>query len=199
MIKIAIFDDHLFVVQAVADFLKQQQAIDIVGTATNKEGILAILAQHEVDILISDVLTDEEIGLSLFEEIQALKYPVKIIVYSSITSDFVKQFLFDYGVVAFLHKKESLENLWETIQVVSLNEQYRPKRFYAEPPPQLTPKEQEIARYLAKGLAAKEIAVLTNNSVNTINNQKNHLLAKFHCTNSTELALKLLQMGYLKL
>lgn len=63
----------------------------------------------------------------------------------------------------------------------------------------LTHREKEIVKYLAKGLAAKEIAVLTETAVNTINNQKKHLLAKFDCINTTELVSKLTQMGYIKL
>jgi DNA-binding NarL/FixJ family response regulator len=196
--KIALFDDHLFVVNTLSDFLKQQEGIEIAGIATNTKDILRILEDNEVDILISDVLTDEEIGLGLFEEIQARKFPIQIIVYSSINSDFVKHFLFDYGVVAFVNKKEPLENLWQAMQLVFYNTRYQVNGD-SEPPPKLTPKEVEIARYLAKGLAAKEIAVLTSSSVNTINNQKNNLLLKFNCSNSTELTLKLLQMGYLKL
>jgi DNA-binding CsgD family transcriptional regulator len=51
---------------------------------------------------------------------------------------------------------------------------------------------------MARGMAAKEIGILTQSSVNTINNQKNHLLAKFGCMNGAELVSKLTQMGYLK-
>lgn len=198
--KILLFDDHRFVLNTLCEFLKTQQNIEIVGAFTQKHEILKALSQNtDIDLLISDVLTDEEIGLSLFEEIQEAQYPVKVLVYSSINSDFVKQFLFEYGVVAFVNKRESLEKLWETIELVHLNERYQKQATPEIQPPQLTHKEHEIARYLAKGLAAKEIAKLTNCSVNTINNQKSHLLAKFDCTNSTELALRLLQMGYLKM
>lgn len=197
--KIVLFDDHQFVIDSIAQFLSQKAEVEIVGTATRKNAVLDILCTNEVDILISDVLTDEEVGLGLFEEIKAKKLPTKVIVYSSITSEFVKEFLYEYGVVAFLNKKESLAQLWETIQLVDLNKQYKIKVAGFTKPPKLTSKEQEIAKYLAKGLAAKEIAVLTDSAVSTINNQKNNLLAKFDCTNSTELALKLIQMGYLKL
>lgn len=196
--KIALFDDHTFVLNTLENYLSKKPDVQIVGTATTKKAAIDLLSTKQADIFISDVLTDEEIGLSMFEEIKAKGYAVKIVVYSSITSEFVKQYLFEYGVLAILHKNESLEKLWETLQLVHLNEKYKDNSQKWETPPQLTPKEQEIARYMAKGLAAKEIAMLTNNSVNTINNQKNHLLLKFHCTNSTELVIKLLQMGYLK-
>jgi len=196
--RIIIFDDHTFVLNTLKDYLSKKPQVEIAGTANTKKEAIDLLSTKQADIFISDVLTEEEIGLSLFEEIQARGFGVKIVVYSSITSEFVKQYLFEYGVLAILHKSESLEKLWETLQLVHSNDKYKDKSQKWEQPPQLTPKEQEIARYMAKGLAAKEIAVLTNNSVNTINNQKSHLLLKFHCTNSTELVLKLLQMGYLK-
>ena len=159
-----------------------------------------LLTTLNVDILISDVLTDEELGLSLFEDIQKKGLTTKVIVYTCISSEFVKKFLYEYGVVAILNKKEHLDQLWECIQIVNLNKKFQnlPKSTF-NLPPTLTQKEKEIVGYLAKGLAAKEIAKLTESSVNTINNQKNHLIAKFHCTNSTELATKLMQMGYLKL
>ncbi|MBL0191897.1 MAG: response regulator transcription factor, partial [Saprospiraceae bacterium] len=61
--------------------------------------------------------------------------------------------------------------------------------------PKLTKREKEISQLMAKGLAAKEIADILGSSPNTINNQKNRLLEKFECTNSTELVVKLAQMG----
>jgi DNA-binding NarL/FixJ family response regulator len=184
--KIAIFDDHEFVIDSIVTFLKQKPEVEIVGTAKNKHDILKLLS------------TQEEIGLSLFEEIQKKGFASKVIVFTNITSEFIKDYLFDYGVVAFLNKKESIENLWETIKVAYQNTKYQ-SQVSTNLPPTLTLKEKEIVGFLAKGLAAKEIAILTNTSVNTINNQKNHLIEKFNCTNSTELAIKLIHMGYLKM
>lgn len=200
IMKIVIFDDHQFVIDAVVDFFKDKPDMEIVGTSTVSEGVVNILeANPDVDILISDVLTDEEIGLTLFENVQAMGHQAKIVVYSSIMSDFVKQFLFDYGVVAIVNKRESLEQLWETVRLAYENTKRVKSSQTSAEPPQLTQKEKDIARYLAKGLAAKEIAVLTDSSPNTINNQKNHMMEKFNCANSTELILKLIQMGYIKM
>ena len=198
--KIVIFDDHQFVIDAVVDFFKDKPDMEIVGTSTISEGVVNILeANPDVDILISDVLTDEEIGLTLFENVQTMGHQAKIVVYSSIMSDFVKQFLFDYGVVAIVNKRESLDQLWETVRLAYENTKRVKSNDALAEPPQLTQKEKDIARYLAKGLAAKEIAVLTDSSPNTINNQKNHMMEKFNCANSTELILKLIQMGYIKM
>jgi DNA-binding NarL/FixJ family response regulator len=110
----------------------------------------------------------------------------------------VHNFLYEYGVVGIVNKSKGLEELWQLVEVAYLTTEYK-KNSSDEPPPMLTPKEKEIVRYLARGLTAKEIAALTQSAFNTINNQKNHLLAKFECMNATELMSRLTMMGYMKL
>jgi DNA-binding NarL/FixJ family response regulator len=110
----------------------------------------------------------------------------------------VNHFLYEYGVVGIVNKSKGLDELWQLVELAYLTTEYKKKKS-DEPPPVLTPKEKEITKYLARGLAAKEIAVLTGTAVNTINNQKNHLLAKFECMNTTELISKLMMMGYMKM
>lgn len=194
--RIALFDDHQMVLDALAAYLSAKPGVEIVGQSTAREAILRLLQTETVDILISDVITDEELGLELFEQVQALRVETRIVVYSSVSSAFVQDFLKAYGVVAFLNKRQHLDSLWETLQLVH---QARYQKPVSEgPPPTLTDKEKLIARYLSKGLTAKEIATLTDSALNTINNQKKVLLEKFGCLNSVELTTKLMQMGYLK-
>ena len=195
--KIALFDDHPIILEALNAFLANKEGVHVVGTATQKSEVIRLLQSQPVDILISDVFTDEDLGLELFEEIQAKNFETKVIVYSSLQGELVHNFLYEYGVVAIVSKMKGLDDLWQTVEVAHLASEYK-RKGAGVLPPSLTPKEKEIVKYLARGLAAKEIAALTQSSVNTINNQKSHLLAKFECFNTTELMIKLAQMGYLK-
>ncbi len=63
----------------------------------------------------------------------------------------------------------------------------------------LTPKEKQLIEYLSMGMTSKEIAHQLKVSVNTINNQKNHLISKFDCVSSTQLIIQLIRLGYLHL
>lgn len=196
--KIALFDDHPIILDGLNNYFSQKDGVEVVGIARTKSEVLELLESQPIDILVSDVVTDEELGLELFEEIQARNFDAKIVVYSSLQGELVHNFLYEYGVVAIVNKMKGLDELWQIIEVAYLTTEYQ-KKSDGSPPPSLTPKEKEIVKYLARGMAAKEIAALTQTSINTVNNQKNHLLAKFGCVNGTELVTRLAQMGYLKL
>lgn len=196
--KIALFDDHPIILDGLSNYFSQKQGVEVVGIARTKNEVLELLESQPIDILVSDVITDEELGLELFEEIQARNFEAKIVVYSSLQGELVHNFLYEYGVVAIVNKMKGLDELWQMVEVAYLTTEYQ-KKSDGSPPPSLTPKEKEIVKYLARGMAAKEIAALTQTSINTVNNQKNHLLAKFGCVNGTELVTRLAQMGYLKL
>jgi DNA-binding NarL/FixJ family response regulator len=196
--KIALFDDHPIILEGLRDYFSKKEGVEVVGTASKKADVIALLESQEVDILVSDVITDEELGLELFEDIQSREFPTKVVVYSSLHGELVHNFLYEYGVVGIVNKSKGLDELWQLVELAYLTTEYKKKDSDALPP-MLTPKEKEIVRYLARGMAAKEIAVLTNSAVNTINNQKNHLLAKFECMNTTELMSRLTMMGYMKM
>lgn len=196
--KIALFDDHPIILDALKKFFSQKEGVEVAGAVSKKNEVMQLLESQPIDILISDVLTDEDLGLELFEDIQKKKFDTKIIVYSSLQGELVHNFLYEYGVVAIVSKAKGLEDLWQVVEVAHLATEYK-KKNNGQLPPSLTPKEKEIVKYLARGLAAKEIALLTQSAINTINNQKNHLLAKFECANTTELISKLTQMGYVSL
>jgi DNA-binding NarL/FixJ family response regulator len=196
--KIALFDDHPIILDGLDQYFSRKEGVEVIGKVSNRTEVIHLLENNEVDILVSDVMTDEELGLELFEEIQKKEFATKVIVYSSLHGDLVNHFLYEYGVVGIVNKSKGLDELWQLVELAYLTTEYKKKKS-DEPPPVLTPKEKEITKYLARGLAAKEIAVLTGTAVNTINNQKNHLLAKFECMNTTELISKLMMMGYMKM
>lgn len=195
--KIVLFDDHPIILEGLSAYFSQKEGVEIVGTAKKKNEVIQLLESQTIDILVSDVITEEELGLELFEEIQAKGFATKVIVYSSLQGDLVHNFLYEYGVVGIVNKMKGLEELWQLVELAYLTTEYKKKSSNAIPPT-LSPKEKEIVKYLSRGLTAKEIAALTQTSLHTINNQKNHLLAKFACMNTTELVAKLTQIGYVK-
>lgn len=97
------------------------------GTATKRADVIALLEAHEIDILVSDVITDEELDLELFEEIQSRKFPTKVIVYSGLQGELGHNFLYEYSVVGIVNKSKGLEELWQLVEVAYLTTEYKKK------------------------------------------------------------------------
>lgn len=53
--------------------------------------------------------------------------------------------------------------------------------------PLLSFREVDILKYIANGLASKQIAAIMNISINTVNNHRKNMLQKTNCKNSSEL------------
>lgn len=197
-IKVIVYDDHHLVTEAIYQNIKSRKGFVLTEKCHTIEEVKNSLTKDLPDVIISDVLSEEEDGLSLFEYLDE-KYPeVKIVVFTSMSNDFVIESLQKMGVSAVVNKKEKISTLLDIVTQV-FNNQKLPTKAKNELVLTLSKKEKEIAEYLAKGYSAKEIAIATGTSVNTINNQKNLLLDKFSCTNSTELVVKLAQIGLIRI
>ena len=105
--KIALFDDHPIILDALKNFFSQKEGVEVAGAVSKKNEVMQLLESQPIDILISDVLTDEDLGLELFEDIQKKKFDTKIIVYSSLQGELVHNFLYEYGVVAIVSKAKA--------------------------------------------------------------------------------------------
>ena len=123
--KIVLHDDHPIILDGLGNYFSQKEDVKVVGKATKRAEVIALLQSGEIDILVSDVMTDEELSLELFEEIQAMQLPTKVVVYSSLHRELVHNFLYEYGVVGIVSKCKGLEDLWQFIEFAYLTSKYK--------------------------------------------------------------------------
>lgn len=191
--NILLYDDHNFVTEAIAQYIREHNNIFIVERCHTISEVMRCLETKDIDFIVSDVLSDEDAGFTIFEHVTKNYPKIKVVIYSSITNNFIIQALLDMGISCVVNKKESISTLWEHVEKIMLESKVKIKNVSSMM--HLTRREKEIAALLAKGLTSKEIAETIGSSQNTINNQKNGMLEKFNCVNSTELVVKLTQMG----
>jgi DNA-binding NarL/FixJ family response regulator len=192
--KIIIYDDHKLVTDAISRYLEIKDTGIICWKCHTIDEVKTTLKTHTPDIAISDVLSDEDAGLTLFEHIIDNYPTVRIVIYSSISNPFVIQELKNMGISKVINKRESPDILWQAVQD-AFNSTTSSAETIKHPRYSLTPREKEVVLLLAKGLASKEIAFIMGTSPHTVNNQKAHLLNKFDCNNTTDLVIKLSQLG----
>ncbi len=194
--NVILYDDHTFVMEAIAKHSSKPKTAQIVSQCETIDETLSAIKKHKIDIMIADVLSSENSGTKLFENVLSQHPKVKIIVFSAITNSFVKDCLIEMGVRSVVSKSASLDYLWQIVTKVHHDKASRDINPIIIP--RLTDREKNICDCLVEGLSVPDISHKFGTSSNTINNQKKNLLRKFNCKNSTELIVKLAQMNLIE-
>ena len=189
---ILLYDDHQFVTEAMAEYLNTKDGVLAIHQCHTVEEFISDIRLYNPDIVISDVLSDENAGFRIFEHCLQFFPATAVFAFSSVSNPFIIHELKNLGVIEIINKKDGFEKLWNTIVEKSSVPRIK-KRLIKNH--ELTPAEKDIVSLLIKGLSSKEIAEMKGSSLNTINNQKSRLLEKFNCNSTTDLIIKLSQLG----
>jgi DNA-binding NarL/FixJ family response regulator len=199
--NIIIFDDHQTIIDTLSVYFKNAKNYKVVGTFTKSKDILNFVKKNTADVIISDLLTDEELGTDLISMLRKNAPESIIIVYSAVTLDFIKESCVEAGADLCISKTDHIDTLHQGIQDILEARSIETEIPIKKKPfnMSLTLKERIIIDCMTKGMSSPEIAEKLGLSHNTINNQKNHMIKKFGCNSSTELVAKLFRQGFLKM
>ncbi len=200
-IKLIIAESQEIILQSLIALLKQFDGLEILGAAHSGHELLDILERLKPDVIILDL---EKPGLSVIEVTRIIdqKTPwVKVISLSRHNHPlFIKEML-RHGAKGFLSKNCSPEELYDGIIRVCDGKTYfcqtcsgiMLKDFVSGQGERekglndITPRENEIIRYLAEGFSTKEIASKLFISDKTIERHKSNLLKKMQLRNTAHL------------
>lgn len=118
-LKIMIADDSRESAQTMADFLNEDEGLQIISTFTDGLQLLNALRTIQVDLLILDIFMPNYDGLKVLEEIrkQSNKYkvPKHIIVITAFSNDLVMSKSSEYNADYYIVKPINYSNLLDTI------------------------------------------------------------------------------------
>lgn len=203
-IRILIVDDHPVVRAGLTSMLGTQAGLEVVGSASSGEEALEILRRSSADLLLLDLRMPGMNGIDTLHAIKRASIPAHIIVLTSFETDEDIYRAVHAGAEGYLLKNTSQREMVEAIRAVSAGKRYIPRHIASRLAERmmrsnLTGRELEILKMLAKGLTNKQIGRALGISDNTVRNHVNSIIEKLEVSDRTEAATTAIQRGLIEI
>jgi two-component system capsular synthesis response regulator RcsB len=191
-IRIALLDDHEFILKGLTSHLRQVASINVVGSHGCSRSLRAMLAETPVDVVLLDyaLASDDMDGVALVKTLRA-RYPnLRILVVSGFCQSVTVNMLLREGANGFFAKNQDAADMVDAIVKVMGGETYLPpfmSAAAAKPLSPLSPREWEVIRCFLDGMSVSQIAAKFNRSLKTISTQKSTAYKKLGIRGDAEL------------
>jgi len=212
VIHTLIVDDHALVRMGVRRLLEDVKDVKVVGEASSGEEALRLVDELMPNIVLMDIRMP---GIGGFQASRKIlkKYldKIKIIALTSYSNDAFFIDLLEIGVLGYLTKGVSLEEMLDAIRAVNKGQRYINaelanrfilKRFHHKPEEKfsvLSKREFEIATGIIRGENVQTIAQCLKVKEKTVNSYRYRIFEKLKISDDVSLALLALQEGVLTL
>lgn len=201
-ITVMLIDDHRVVRQGLRDFLELQDDIEIVGEAASGEEGVALAREVLPDVVLMDLVMPGIDGVETTRRLKAASPSTQVIVLTSFADDNKVFPAIKAGAISYLLKDVSPEALAHAIRAAQRNEavlhpevaarlmqEFSTPRPDEAPVEQLTPRELDVLRLIARGKSNKEIADALIVSEKTVKTHVSNILSKLHLADRTQAAI----------
>jgi NarL family two-component system response regulator LiaR len=195
-IKVLIVDDHQVVRQGLRTFLELHPDMIVVGEAGDGLDAVAMARQHEVDVVLMDLVMPRLDGIEATRRIKSLNDTIKVIALTSFTEDDKVFPAIQAGASSYLLKDVSPDDLVAAIRAVHRGE--------ARLHPAVTRKLMDATRVAQQSSPAREAsgptATLTERerdviSDKTVKTHVSNILSKLNLEDRTQLAIYAIKNG----
>jgi len=204
MIKLAITDDQVIILNGLQKILADVQNIRITGVYNNGDELLEGIAKEQPDVLLLDIQMPGKSGIELAAVITKQYRDIKIIALTNI--DVVAQIkkILQQGVMGYLLKDANPATIINAIETVYGGEQYIQEQLRQQLLNSLsagnakqivTRREKEILQLIVDEFTNQEIADKLFLSLRTVENHRNNLLQKLDVKNTAGLVKVAIQEG----
>jgi RNA polymerase sigma factor (sigma-70 family) len=203
-IKVLIVDDHQVVRQGLRTFLELLDDISVIGEAQDGKQAVELVRTLNPDVVLMDLVMPHVDGITAIEQVRSLRLPTKVIALTSFSEDDKVFPAIQAGAESYLLKDVSPEDLAEAIRAVhrgearlhpditrKLMQQVSQARAESQDNSlnDLTEREKEVLRMVAKGNNNREIAQKLFISEKTVKTHVSNILGKLNLEQRTQLVI----------
>jgi NarL family two-component system response regulator LiaR len=207
-IRVLIVDDHAIVRQGLRTFLELQDDLSVVGEAPNGRAAVTLAAQQRPDVVLMDLVMPELDGIAATRQVREACPSAQVIALTSFSEDDRIIPAIQAGACSYVLKDISPEALVEVVRAAArgearlhpdvarklMNQVARPPAA-AQGMEELTGREVEVARLVARGLSNREIAGAMVISEKTVKTHISSIFSKLGLEDRTQLAIYALKHG----
>lgn len=208
-IRVLIADDHAVVRQGLKMFLALDEEIEVAGEAENGAEAVDRTRELKPDVVLMDMLMPVMDGVAATESIRRDLPDTEVIALTSVLDDGTVIGAVKAGAIGYLLKDTKADELCRAIKAAAAGQvQLSPQaaaRLVREvrapdvPAPNLSERETEVLRLIARGKANKEIAAELTIGEKTVKTHVSSILNKLGVQSRTQAAIYAAQSGLVPL
>ena len=200
MIRVVIAEDQSMVLGALAALLETEPDIEVVAQARDGEEALALLAQHQADVLLTDVEMPIMTGLELAAETARRHPETRVVILTTFARAGYLRRALEAGASGYLLKDSPAEQLANAVRRVAQGGRVVDPELAAEAwsePDPLTDRERQVLRMAGEGQTSADIAGTLHLSEGTVRNYLSEAINKIGAANRVEAARIAREKGWL--
>lgn len=214
--RVLIVDDQSMIRHGFAALLDAQDAISVVGTSEDGDGITDVVRRTRPDVVLMDIRMPKVNGLEAARMVLSMPgEPPKILILTTFDADEYVFAALRAGASGFLLKDATPDELVHAVRVVASGEALLSPKVtrtliadYAERPAapaqnatllsELTERELEVMERVARGLSNGEIAAGLHLAEQTVKTHVSRILTKLDLRDRTQMVVTAYESGLVR-
>jgi two-component system response regulator DesR len=199
-IRVVIAEDQRMVLGALAALLSLEQDIEVVAQATDGAAALAMVREHQPDVLITDVEMPLMSGLDVARLLQGQTKARVVVLTNFARAGYLRRAL-EAGATGYVLKAQPANELADAVRRVHRGMRVIDPRLAAESwgsdADPLTPRQRKILQLATEGATTADIGVRLGLSAGTVRNYLSEAILKLGASNRIEAARIARDKGWL--
>jgi len=217
-IQIHIADDHEILIEGIYAVIDTSDEIEIEGFSLTGKDVIDWYEKSTADVLILDINMPSVDGVGVLKFLKHQQTKMKVIVLSGYDDVNLVKELIQLGASGFLSKNSASQHIIEAVKTVHSGQQFfdpaikdnllrlfmgrvvmkgdRPESLISQ---NLTKRELEVLKLIAKEYNSSEIAIKLNLSKSTIETYRKNLFKKIKAKNAVGLVKYAIKYNLMKL
>lgn len=208
LITVLLADDHAVVRKGIRDFLEEDPALRVIAEASNGAEAWALLTERQPHVAVLDIRMPHLSGVELTRRIKEQYPQVRVLILTAYDEEPYVLALLRAGADGYILKTAESRELLAAVKQVYAGKSFidptiAPLVIASLSKPsageQLSARELEAVRGVARGWTNREIAQHLVISDRTVQGHLANIFAKLHVSSRTELVTVVLQQGLITL